>query len=585
MICETAGDGMPLQDCVDAPDGSGCSKNTESGKSDEPSTPSTEGERRVVLIVFKGGNADGQCLWDVSRVRFWFWVLSQFGVVERIRLFNKHGNKQFFVQLYSTQDAKSVYRGLNGRLICGYLLVVIMSHKHEIALEKYRCWEFTRENAALREGTLRSPFNRLWVIQDLANLGSVGDCVYISGLLPVEHGSEQDLPPPEIQADGKPASPHRTVYITRRALEVFASQYGDVVGAVYARLSHDLPECALTQFTSCDAAGVFLENVGSFSFAIGVYTFRLTAAQSSKTNCARNESRVGQTASRVCASPSRTVAVRTTKESSVTRRREALENVFDVPPDGLRDYEAQMRGLHDELLDRLPELGAVTAQCSDGRLVERMYFHGGAGLPAVEFTSMGAAFLFLTRVGQKLGVQYAVDGEHQDTPRSLLYDSEHSLVVGLNRVFAEVESSQLPIWSDSDEVAKPAEDIVHNLEEDTYDYEAAWAAYEEASAEEARRLAEEVETKPGRKSRRTRNRMHRILESRLGACDDAFATVPSGNAPILPDTTSSAAPGGFSGEVPLLPTAPISDSQATVESEDAPPTLNPSIWTVNSKGW
>ena len=193
----------------------------------------------------------------------WFWVLSQFGVVEAIRTFSKHKRTQMFVQYANGQHARSCYSGLNGTEVSGFSPSVIISDKPNVDLE--HSTDFTDLNRAIRLGKARSPLNKLWVVHSSDVFGRVGDCVHVAGLLGVEKAC---------QGGG----------ITLPMLWRVAGQYGTLVAGKL--LAQGKTGCALLQFQSPQEAETFRKNIQVQKIQCESQKFHLVASKSSKPHCA-----------------------------------------------------------------------------------------------------------------------------------------------------------------------------------------------------------------------------------------------------------------------------------------------------------
>eukprot|EP01061_Rhynchopus_euleeides_P000713 TRINITY_DN10518_c4_g1_i1.p1 TRINITY_DN10518_c4_g1~~TRINITY_DN10518_c4_g1_i1.p1 ORF type:complete len:628 (+),score=137.60 TRINITY_DN10518_c4_g1_i1:217-1884(+) len=228
---------------------------------DVPHHQPTKGPSRVVLVILRGNH-------DMPKRRatmHWFWIFSQFGEVERTRLFSKHGNRQFLVQYVSQGHAKSCHEGLDGTVVDGFNLCVILSHKSEITFEGSSCWEFFKQNTQIREGRLTSPLGQLWDIRQSTSVGEVGHCVHVAGLL----GGRRK---------------QGALHMSLRMLWRFAGQYGDVKAAKL--LGGGKTGCALVQFASVQEADSFKAKVHQAHFSMGDQHFELLVTPSNKPHCA-----------------------------------------------------------------------------------------------------------------------------------------------------------------------------------------------------------------------------------------------------------------------------------------------------------
>ena len=233
---------------------------TEDGASTASPLPS-DTDKRVVLI-----NLGAAAPLSKSDVMRWFWVLSQYGVVDRIRPFVKHRRVQLFVQYKNNVHAQSCYEGLNGTSIDSFTPTAILSDKGEVALE--HCVDFTATNQAIEAQALKSPFEKLWLIHRSDNFGSVGDCVHISGLLGVKR---------------KAGPENKRFTISLKMLWRIAAQYGNLVAAKL--LGQGTTGCALLQFEGEPAADLFRRSIHQKRMMMRGKEFFILVCKSGKQHC------------------------------------------------------------------------------------------------------------------------------------------------------------------------------------------------------------------------------------------------------------------------------------------------------------
>eukprot|EP01064_Diplonema_japonicum_P038677 TRINITY_DN943_c2_g2_i3.p1 TRINITY_DN943_c2_g2~~TRINITY_DN943_c2_g2_i3.p1 ORF type:complete len:523 (+),score=36.98 TRINITY_DN943_c2_g2_i3:34-1569(+) len=218
---------------------------------------------KMLLVVLNGFTDDP----DANQ---FYWLFSQFGVVERLSFFEKDGRKQLLVQYSHTTQANRAMSFLSSRHVQlsgsapTYLVVLPSNQPHlKFKSDDKRNRDFKLVNqVVLRSGwTPPAPYDFLWGVwrrgegwlipQQLSNLqkcyipvspdegipeGKPGSCVHISGLAGARYTMQDQQE------------------ISISLLWKVAGQYGDLVAA---RLLVQHSECALVQFkTQIDAGNL-----------------------------------------------------------------------------------------------------------------------------------------------------------------------------------------------------------------------------------------------------------------------------------------------------------------------------------------
>eukprot|EP00659_Diplonema_papillatum_P015329 gene15329-23433_t len=207
---------------------------------------------RILLIVLN----QLQGFADLSEC---FWVFSQFGKVERISSFEKHGKKQILVQFEIPEAAHHTMSYLSGKKLtlgdqlCELVIIPSTQPYLKFKIEDERNKDFTQLNEKLASSVrLPEKYHFLWgkhtqgagwlvPRQDDAKIGTIPD---------ENFGTPEGSVGNVIHIAGLAKTSTRTVggkCITVDMLWKVIGQYGEVIAA---RLLAKHPECALVQFES-----------------------------------------------------------------------------------------------------------------------------------------------------------------------------------------------------------------------------------------------------------------------------------------------------------------------------------------------
>ena len=223
----------------------------------DKTAPSEKKQRLVALAVLKAHSDAETC----DRL-FWFWVFSQYGKVLRTRQFQKYGHKQFLVQYETEDDVHSAHAGLDGIVVAGHQINLLVSDKREIAMT-YSARDYSETNKLIAKGELRSPFDRVWMhVEAAQTLGDVGDCVHVGGL----------------NGEGI------TRQFTLEMLWNLASQYGTLLAAKMLD-RRGSTGCALLQFNTSEEALRFRTLFHQMDIAMLGGRVRFLVTPSKKRNC------------------------------------------------------------------------------------------------------------------------------------------------------------------------------------------------------------------------------------------------------------------------------------------------------------
>ena len=224
---------------------------------------STNEPTRVVLIILQKKVSNPLPITLSEDDLTWFWVLSQYGVVEMVKLFKKDENQQLLVQFESVDHARSCHEGLDGEIIGGVQLVVMSSPKESLELGKdSKCRSFHNINQMIRNGERKSALPKLWCILKSTFLGEVGNVMHVSGLITKD----------------------KTCSIPLDTFWRMAGQYGSLVSA--RMLKEGQTGCALFQFMNNEEATSFRDYTDALNLVVNGKPFTLEVTQSYKPNAA-----------------------------------------------------------------------------------------------------------------------------------------------------------------------------------------------------------------------------------------------------------------------------------------------------------
>ena len=239
--------------------------------------PMSTGMTRILLVVLKDLDSSVRAMDD------FFWIFSQFGVVEKLSSFTKNSKNQLLVQFAGSSEAGKALSYLNGKILtirntvntelCSCHMEIVPSFLKELNFKKLdsRNCDYSELNSHLSK---TFPSTSLIIAGGWTSCDFLwGNCIGASGwLYPMQDSEFRGVIPPAKESllnnnsglpQGKAGDCVKLSGLpegefTAEQLFRVAGMYGEIVSA---KLMAKRKGCALVQYTSKDAADRAIEKL------------------------------------------------------------------------------------------------------------------------------------------------------------------------------------------------------------------------------------------------------------------------------------------------------------------------------------